>query len=357
MSTRFSARRSRRSRPTGSRSAADAASGNIAAPAHTASLGAAPAGAPAADEAAAGGTAPLRARVVAAHGRLLRVRTVDGAETLARPPGRNAQIVCGDEVECLLDSRHDELRITGVVPRRGALYRSNARGQGELIAANLTLLIVVVAPLPAPDFFIVDRYLAAAQCAGIRAAVLLNKSDLAGDENIESALSVYAGLGFTVLRVSAETQAGIAGLRALLQTQTAAFVGQSGVGKSSLSRALVPHSSASVGALLRDDEGRHTTTAVRLYELPDGGAIVDSPGVRDFAPAIDRLEAAALGFPEIAALSAGCRFGDCRHLREPDCAVSAAVGTALDARRYESYRRLRRLFERLQPPPGARGER
>lgn len=331
MSTRFSARRSRRVRPGGGRSAAD--------------------------ETAAGAGAPLRARVIAAHGRLLRVRTADGAERLARAPGRNTQVVCGDEVECQLDSRHDELRIRDIAPRRGTLYRSNARGQGELIAANLTLLLVVVAPLPVPDFFIVDRYLAAAQCAGIRAAVLLNKADLAADEGIESALSVYARLGFTLLRISAETRAGLTGLSTLLHSQTAAFVGQSGVGKSSLSRALVPDSSASVGALLRDDEGRHTTTAVRLYELPDGGAIVDSPGVRDFAPAIDRLDAAALGFSEIAALSAGCRFGNCRHLREPDCAVSAAVGTTLDPRRYESYRRLRRLFERLQPAPGPRGAR
>lgn len=338
-------------RPAGDKPAAGAGPPSIAEN-EAAAVAAATADAP-----ATGADSLLRAQVIAAHGRLLRVRTAAGAESLARPPGRDVQLVCGDEVECQLDLRHDELRIIHIAPRRGALYRSNARGQGELIAANLTLLVVVVAPLPTPDFFIVDRYLAAAQCAGIRAAVLLNKSDLASDDGIESQLSVYDRLGLTSLRVSAETQQGLDRLRLLLRSQTAAFVGQSGVGKSSLSRALVPQSSASVGALLRDDEGRHTTSAVRLYGLPDGGAIIDSPGVRDFAPAIDRLDAPALGFPEIAALSSGCRFADCRHLREPDCAVSAAVGTTLDPRRYESYRRLRRLFERLQAPPGARGRR
>jgi ribosome biogenesis GTPase len=338
MCARFSASRSRRVRPAGNRSTH----------AHPASAGATTADA---------SPSLLRARVIAAHGRLLRVRSAAGSESLARPPGRHVQVVCGDEVECELDVRHDELRIVRVAPRRGALYRSNARGQGELIAANLTLLAVVVAPLPEPDFFIVDRYLAAAQSAGIAAAVLLNKCDLPGNDSIESSLSVYSRLGFPLLRVSAESYAGLDELRALLQMQTTALVGQSGVGKSSLSRMLVPQSSASVGALLRDDEGRHTTTAVRLYELPGGGAIVDSPGVRDFAPAIDRLDAPALGFPEIAALSAGCRFADCRHLREPDCAVRSAVGADLDPRRYESYRRLRRLFERLQPAPGARSER
>src|SRR5579863_3636806 len=143
----------------------------------------------------AGDGASLRARVIAAHGRLLRVRTDAGEEAMARPPGRDSQIVCGDFVQCVFDARHEELRIVALAPRLGALYRSNARGHGELIAANLSLLLVVVAPRPAPDFYIVDRYLAAAQCAGIGAAVLLNKSDLAGDDGIESALSVYARLG------------------------------------------------------------------------------------------------------------------------------------------------------------------
>jgi ribosome biogenesis GTPase len=299
----------------------------------------------------------LLARVIAAHGRTLRVCTATGDEWLARAPGRDTQVVCGDEVECEHDTRHSELRIVAIAPRRGALYRSNARGQGELIAANLTLLAVVAAPLPAPDFFIVDRYLAAAQCAGIQAAVLLNKAELTLEESVTTALRSYQRLGLPVLQVSTVSGTGLGELRALLRDHTAVLVGQSGVGKSSLSRALVPDSTASIGALLRDDEGRHTTSAIRLYALPEGGAIIDSPGVRDFAPAIDRLDAPALGFADVAALSAACRFADCRHLREPVCAVRAAVGTTLDARRYESYRRLRRLYEQLQPRPGWRSER
>lgn len=294
----------------------------------------------------------LRGQVIAAHGQLLRVRTVADEVVLARTPSREYQVVCGDFVQCEFDARHEQLRINGLEPRSGALYRSNARGQGELIAANLSLLLIVVAALPEPDFYIVDRYLAAADCAGLRAAVVLNKIELDTDAAkatvIEQELAAYARLGLEVLRVSALAASGLAALQVLLRDQTAVLVGQSGVGKSSLLRALVPDSTASIGALIRDDEGRHTTTSTWLYALPGGGALIDSPGVRDFAPAIDRLDAAALGFSEIATLSRDCRFADCLHLREPDCAVQQAVGAALSARRYESYRRLRRLYQRLQ---------
>jgi ribosome biogenesis GTPase / thiamine phosphate phosphatase len=297
------------------------------------------------------------ARVTVTHRRLLHVRCADGREAVARPARRELSIVCGDFVLCQLDQRHDELNVVAVEPRSSALYRTNARGGSELIAANLSLLLVVAAPLPQPDFFVVDRYLCAAQCAGVAAAVVLNKSELAIDADIERELANYSAAGYRCLRVSALQQGAMVALAALLPQQTAMLVGQSGVGKSSLLRQRVPGSEAAIGELIRDDEGRHTTTATRLYQVPGGGEIIDSPGVRDFAPAIDRLNGSDLGFPEIEALAPRCRFADCRHLREPDCAVRAAIGTGFSERRYESYRRLRRLYERLSAERLAAGER
>jgi ribosome biogenesis GTPase len=294
-----------------------------------------------------------RARVIAAHGRMLRVHLEPAGEALVRAPSREPEVVCGDYVRCEFDERHDELRIVALEPRSGALYRGNARGEGELVAANLSLLLVVIAPLPLPDFFIVDRYLAAAQCGGLRACVVLNKTELGTEANIDEELAAYANLAAGTLHVSAQTAAGLDALRALLHDETAALVGQSGVGKSSLLRALVPGSEAAIGALIRDDEGRHTTTASWLYALPGGGALIDSPGVRDFAPAVDRLDAAGLGFSDVAALGTRCRFANCRHMREPDCAVRSAVGGGLSARRYESYRRLLRLYERVRDTQSA----
>src|ERR1019366_4042234 len=176
-------------------------------------------------EAATAGAAAaplLRAPVIPAHGQLLRMRMRTGAgeDVRARPPSRDCQVVCGDYVQCEFDARHEQLRIVALEPRSGALYRSNARGKGELIAANLSLLLIVVAPLPAPDFYIVDRYLAAAQCAGIRAAVLLNKAELAIDAAVDRELRAYTALGLDSLRVSAMALTGLAELRTLLRDQT-----------------------------------------------------------------------------------------------------------------------------------------
>jgi ribosome biogenesis GTPase / thiamine phosphate phosphatase len=289
----------------------------------------------------------LLGRVIATFGRHLLVRDAAGREHRARPFGRALTVVCGDEVRCRVDARHDEVHVIEVLPRRSALWRANARGGAEPVVANLTDLYVVLAPLPAADFFIVDRYLAAATAIG--ATLVVNKSELGIDARMRGELEIYAAAGYEWLACSAATGDGLAALAARLRpASVAALVGQSGVGKSSLLRRLVPDAEVAVGELVRAEEGRHTTTASRLFELPGAAALIDSPGVRDFAPALESLDERSLGFVEVARLAPGCRFLDCRHMREPGCAVRAAAESgALAPRRYESYRRLRRLREEL----------
>jgi ribosome biogenesis GTPase len=298
----------------------------------------------------------LVGRVIATFGRHLLVREAGGRELRARPFGRELSVVCGDEVRCRVDARHDEVHVVEVLPRRSALYRATQRGGAEPVVANLTQLLVVLAPLPKPDLFVIDRYLAAAASAGIGATLIVNKHELGIAAQLEQELAAYAAAGIARLACSAADGSGLEALRRACSGQLAALVGQSGVGKSSLVQRLLPQADIAIGGLVRAEEGRHTTTASRVFDLPEGGQLIDSPGVRDFAPAVEFLEVRALGFAEVGRLAGDCRFLDCRHLREPGCAVRAAAESgALDARRYESYRRLRRLQESWRAPrPAAR---
>jgi ribosome biogenesis GTPase len=296
-------------------------------------------------------TKPLIAEVIATYGRHLLLRDATGERRMARPMGRHLEIVCGDRVQCRAEG--DELLAESILPRRSFLRRSTLRGRSEPLAANLSQLAVIVAPVPAPDLFLIDRYLCAAASAPMHAIIVLNKCDLPAAAAVRQELEPYISLGYEVLAVSAVVgdgaAAGLEPLRRALLDQTTIMVGQSGVGKSSLTRLVTSDTSdIVVGGLMREEEGRHTTTASRLYDCDAGGRIIDSPGVRDFAPAIDDLERTTLGFREVSALASQCRFQDCKHMQEPHCAVRAAVETgAMDARRYESYRRLRRLYDEL----------
>jgi ribosome biogenesis GTPase len=248
---------------------------------------------------------------------------------------------------------HQEIHVLEVMPRRTALYRSNVRGHTEAVVANLTRLLVVLAPVPAPDLFVVDRYLAAAASGGISGTLIVNKTELGIDAGLRTQLEVFARAGYEWIACSVRAGAGMDLLLDACAGQTAALVGQSGVGKSSVVKWLIPNAEVETGALVREEEGRHTTTASRLFNLPRGGHLIDSPGVRDFAPAVDRLDERSLGFVEVERLAPECRFADCRHMREPGCAVRSAVEEdQIDPRRYESYRRLRRLYEELMAARG-----
>jgi ribosome biogenesis GTPase len=298
-------------------------------------------------------TSSFDAQVVAVFGRDMLVRNAAGTELRARVRGRRLAVVCGDDVVCESDATHGEVNVVEGRPRRTALYRSNLRGVSEPVVANVSQLFVVLAPKPTPDLFVVDRYVSAATSAGIRSTLVLNKRDLVLDTDLRTELDAYESAGFRTITCSARAGDGIDTLIEACANEVAVLVGQSGVGKSSLVRRLIPDADVEVGELVREEEGRHTTTTSRMFDLAKGGHLIDSPGVRDFAPAIDRLDARDLGFTEVARLAPGCRFQDCQHVREPKCAVrTAAESGALHARRYDSYRRLRRLYDELTKARG-----
>lgn len=299
---------------------------------------------------------PQPALVTAAHGRRGSLELQSGQSIPYLVRGRRLQVYCGDLVDWCPGDDGGQAFVTGVHPRRNELRRQPPRDpRPETIATNVTRMAIVMAAVPAPDLFIADRYVCAATLIQAGCAVIWNKSDLVPDAPV--AIHLYGPLGIPVFTVAARTGAGLTELAAWLGEGHAVLVGQSGVGKSSLLNALVPGSGAATAGLsTASDEGRHTTTASLTYRLPGGGRLTDTPGVRDFVPAIPDRRDVALGFQEIRAAAPGCRFTDCTHLREPGCAVLAlAAAGAIDPRRHESYRRLMTLAgqaaERSAPGP------
>lgn len=280
--------------------------------------------------------------VLAAYGRGALVLT-EGHTVHCGLIGRDLRLVCGDVVAWRRDALADHPSVHAVEARRNCIERIDARGRPEPVAANLDRLAIMVAPEPATDWFLVDRYWAAAVQCGIDAVLIVNKSDQ-DMASMSEEIANFNHLGLPCTPLCCRAGSGLPTVRELLRQGVTLLVGQSGVGKSTLVNELVPSAGAQTMELGRDREGRHTTTTARRYRLDGEAAIVDAPGVRDFAPPARFSRAAERGFVEILGRSADCRFNDCRHLQEPGCAVRSALDAGeISARRYESYRRLLRL--------------
>jgi ribosome biogenesis GTPase len=283
------------------------------------------------------------------------VETTDGATLPAELFGKRLTCVCGDEVTIRPPSRAsgDVAKVVTVAPRRSTFARTDSRGRTEPLAANLSLLAVIVAPEPVPDPYIADRYLAGAALAGISGIVVVNKTELpsAAGAEFQACVSEYEAAGYEVLRLSAHVTDTVAPLKSRLEGAVAMLVGQSGMGKSTLTNALAPESSRPTRTISESTgEGRHTTVSTALFRIPGSGELIDSPGVRDYAPPPVEDSQVQVGWPEILALAPHCRFNNCLHLREPGCAVTDAVAAnRIPPRRYESYKRLINIIRGLPP--------
>lgn len=278
----------------------------------------------------------LNGRIVAAFGRHYEVELDDGRSVNGIPRGKKSPYACGDRVK--LGPLHDsEAQILGHAPRASLLYRSDQWKQ-KMIAANATQIVLVVATEPAFSDELASRALAAARHERMRALIALNKCDLAAALPAARArLAPFAALGAPLVELSALADA--APLLPWLAGQVSVLVGQSGMGKSTLINALIPGAGAATREISTAlDSGKHTTTHARLYKLPDGGEIIDSPGLQEFGLAHLTRGEIELGFAEFAAHLGHCRFRDCRHENEPDCAIKAAVAAGtIDARRLAHF--------------------
>jgi len=279
--------------------------------------------------------------VIAGFGRDTLVRSDDGSILRCGARSRRATPVCGDRVE-LQPAQSGRAVIEAISPRVSVFARASA-ARTKVIAANVTQVVILVACEPSFSDELVCRVLVAAERARLPAVLALNKVDLS--EKLDGArarLDPFRGIGYPIVELSGKIDP--QPLRPHLRGHRSLLVGQSGMGKSTLVKSLVPDAEVRIGEISRFlDSGRQSTTASRLYTVDAASEIVDSPGIAEFGLAGLSPQEIAAGFGEFAAYAGHCRFLDCRHLAEPGCAIEAAVERgAIHARRLELYRLLAR---------------
>ena len=290
-------------------------------------------------------------RIVARFGKQVEVVAVDTHGQPISDPVRChlranlASLVTGDQV--VFQTTDDAGIVIACEPRRNVLERPDSRGVIKAMAANIDQLVIVTALEPAPQPELLDRYLVATEVAGIPPLIVINKIDLLQDSEVSrsflaSIKNLYEVIGYAVVEATTREAGGLDALSEHLIDKSSVFIGQSGVGKSSLVQALLPNEQVRVGHLHQQTRlGRHTTSTARFYAYAQGGSIIDSPGIRDFGlEQISRTDVEQ-GFIDIRKFSDNCRFRDCRHRQEPGCAVADAVQKGkLSRRRLKSFHRI-----------------
>lgn len=260
--------------------------------------------------------------------------------------GSGLKLAVGDEVVLEPGERGESWAIAEILPRRSQLARrAPGGGHGErIVAANVDQVVIVFAAAkPDPHPRMLDRFLVIAEGNDLLARIVINKVDLVGEDEVRQRFADYERAGYALHCTSVKSGAGLTELHAALLGRSSALTGPSGVGKSSLLNTMYPGLNLRVGEVSESvNKGRHTTVGALMHPLPDGGFVVDTPGLREIGmwglppEALDRC------FPEMAELIGHCRFADCAHRSEPDCAIRNAIGTGkLSAARYESYVKLR----------------
>lgn len=259
-----------------------------------------------------------------------------------------SSLVCGDKV-LWRQGKDDQQTIAGIIEavheRSSVLSRPDVYDGLKPIAANISQILIVSSVLPAFNPDIIDRYLVAAEQTGITPVIVLNKIDLLDDKNkaeIESRLQIYRDIGYHIIYASSETQAGVEDLKKQLSQHTSIFVGQSGVGKSTLVNTLMPDLELITQDVSENSGlGQHTTTVARLFHFNEGGDLIDSPGIREFGLWHLTPAQVSSGFIEFSDYLGTCKFRDCKHISDPGCAlVAASAENKIHPERLASFQRI-----------------
>ena len=282
--------------------------------------------------------------VVASFGKRYGVELEDGTQISCVTRGKKNDLACGDYVDIKLTDKHEGV-VETLHERSSLLFRSNAF-RTKTLAANVTQVVIVLATMPSFYEALLNRCLIAAEAAGIKVLIVLNKCDLKDPTSTLAQLKTYQDLGYTVQALSAKQD--IAPLKAWLKHQVSVLVGQSGMGKSTIVNALLPESmvrTQEISDVL--DSGKHTTTAAHLYHLDSESDLIDSPGLQEFGLNHLSLEQLEYAFIEFRPYLGKCRFNNCKHIHEPDCAVMNAVHAGkISATRLAAYQELSQEIDR-----------
>ena len=285
----------------------------------------------------------LHGQIIAAFGRQYLVQLDGGSEIVCLTRGKKSEAACGDMVEIKrTGAAATDIGAQGVIesimPRRSLLHRSDAFRE-KLIAANVTQIIIVVAAEPSFSDELLARCLVAAFDQKLDVLIVLNKCDLSA-ATARKRLIPYSAIGYRVLELSAIQD--VSALRTFLHGHTSVLVGQSGMGKSTLINTLLPGAQAITREISTAlDSGKHTTTHARLYRIDADSSLIDCPGVQAFGLHHLSFGSIEQGFVEFSQYLGQCRFHDCRHAHEPDCALRNAVTAGkIDARRLELFQQI-----------------
>lgn len=282
--------------------------------------------------------------IIAHHG--LKVRIDRSGQIIEHKPPRRESWVVGDIV------RFEGDKPVEIIPRRNQLVRHGSGGGDQVLAANLDALVIVTSCGEAFKPGLIDRFIVAARNAGIEPVIVLNKIDLPDYAEKRVAISLYSKLGFEVHHTSAETGDGVEGFMNSLKDKISSMVGHSGVGKTSLLNRLIPELKRGTAEIHdKTGQGRHKTSFALLVNLPNGGSVIDSPGVRQFTPSELEPVDVAIHFPGFDAIKGQCKFRNCLHLTEPGCIILEAVkAKEFDEELYLSYTRLIGSVQENQEP-------
>ena len=296
------------------------------------------------------------ARVISHHGRQLFAESEILEKIKCKIRQNLGDIACGDYV--LVQHAHtatgeSQNVVVAVKQRTNLLVKTGFAGAVKPVAANIGQLVIVTALKPKPNPYLIDRYLTAAENLPAKALIIINKIDLADIETkrmCEDLTSLYQDIGYRVISCSLKQNIGLHEISQALSNTTSILVGLSGVGKSSIVKAILPKEEIKIGETSEaTGEGKHTTTVSALYHLQDNGIIIDSPGVRDFTPINKSVSEITNGFVDVRQFYGACKFSNCNHTNEPGCAMRKAVSDGLlNEQRFNNYQRMLQEFNEQQ---------